>query len=70
MNDFEGRKVLITGATRGIGRAAAALFHAAGATVAINGRTREAVESVIGEFRRADWYPHPEIWPCPGSRHA
>ncbi|HKK37101.1 MAG TPA: glucose 1-dehydrogenase [Paracoccaceae bacterium] len=37
--DFAGRRVLVTGASRGIGRAAAAAFLAAGASVAVNGRT-------------------------------
>lgn len=50
MHDFEARKVLITGATRGIGRATAELFHRAGALVAINGLTPEAVDSVINEL--------------------
>lgn len=37
--DFEGKRVLITGATRGIGRATAALFADRGATVIGTGRT-------------------------------
>jgi len=45
--DFTAKRVLVTGGTRGIGNAAAEAFHKAGATVAINGRTREAVEKVI-----------------------
>ena len=35
--DFKDKRVLITGSTRGIGRAAAAQFRAHGAMVAING---------------------------------
>jgi NAD(P)-dependent dehydrogenase (short-subunit alcohol dehydrogenase family) len=49
--DFSGRRVLITGATRGIGRAVADLFHGAGATVAINGRSAEAVNAVIDALK-------------------
>ena len=47
---FEGRRVLVTGSTAGIGRAAAEAFHAAGAIVAINGRTPAAVSAAIGEM--------------------
>jgi NAD(P)-dependent dehydrogenase (short-subunit alcohol dehydrogenase family) len=45
--DFSGKSVLITGASRGIGRATAKAFLDAGARVAINGRTRESVADAI-----------------------
>jgi NAD(P)-dependent dehydrogenase (short-subunit alcohol dehydrogenase family) len=45
MTDFDGRVVLITGASRGLGRAAAARFHERGATVAVNVRDAERAES-------------------------
>jgi len=51
-NDFTGRVAIITGAARGLGRAAAARLHERGAAVAINVRDRERAESVaksIGE---------------------
>lgn len=48
--DFTGRRVLVTGSTLGIGRAAAEAFAAAGAIVAINGRTVEAVDRAIREI--------------------
>ncbi len=48
--DFTGRRVLITGSTLGIGRAAAEAFLARGATIAINGRTPESVERAITEM--------------------
>jgi 3-oxoacyl-[acyl-carrier protein] reductase len=48
--DFTGRRVFVTGSTLGIGRVAAEAFLAAGATVAINGRTTESVECTIREM--------------------
>jgi 3-oxoacyl-[acyl-carrier protein] reductase len=48
--DFAGKRVLITGSTAGIGRATAEMFHAAGARVAISGRTDEAVRRTIAEL--------------------
>ena len=38
---FEGKRVLVTGGSRGIGRATAKAFREAGARVAVNGRTTE-----------------------------
>jgi len=52
MNDFAGRVAIITGAARGLGRAAAARLHERGASVAVNVRQREQAESFaksIGE---------------------
>lgn len=40
---LQGRRALVTGSTRGIGRAVAELLHAAGAEVVLHGRTAEAV---------------------------
>jgi NAD(P)-dependent dehydrogenase (short-subunit alcohol dehydrogenase family) len=45
--EFANQRVLITGSTRGIGHALAARFIAAGARVAINGRTHAAVAAAI-----------------------
>jgi NAD(P)-dependent dehydrogenase (short-subunit alcohol dehydrogenase family) len=49
-SDFAERRVLVTGATRGIGRAAAAAFLEAGARVAVNGRTVESVAAAIASL--------------------
>jgi 3-oxoacyl-[acyl-carrier protein] reductase len=48
--DFSGKRVLVTGSTMGIGRAAAEAFHEHGATVAINGRTAASVAKAIDEL--------------------
>lgn len=45
--DFTDKRVLVTGGTRGIGRATVAAFLEAGARVGINGRTAESTTSAI-----------------------
>jgi 3-oxoacyl-[acyl-carrier protein] reductase len=52
MHDFSGRVAIVTGAARGLGRAAAARLHERGASVAVNVRDPERAASVarsIGE---------------------
>ncbi len=49
--DLSGRTALVTGSTQGIGRAIAATLADAGARVAVNGRSAEAVSAVITELR-------------------
>ena len=49
---FEDARVLVTGATRGIGAACAKAFLAEGARVAINGRTDGSVENVMPDMGR------------------
>jgi NAD(P)-dependent dehydrogenase (short-subunit alcohol dehydrogenase family) len=44
---FEGKRVLVTGGSRGIGRATAQAFREAGAQVAVNGRTAESTADGI-----------------------
>jgi 3-oxoacyl-[acyl-carrier protein] reductase len=50
MIDFTRKRVLVTGSTAGIGRGAAEMFLEAGATVAINGRKKTAVDQAIREM--------------------
>jgi NAD(P)-dependent dehydrogenase (short-subunit alcohol dehydrogenase family) len=52
--DFMDRAVLVTGSTRGIGRATAEAFLEAGARVAINGRTAASVEAGRAALSRAE----------------
>lgn len=47
---FSGKSVLITGATRGIGKACAEAFLREGARVAINGRTPDSVATAMPAF--------------------
>jgi 3-oxoacyl-[acyl-carrier protein] reductase len=47
MTDFTGRVVIITGASRGMGRAAAERFYSRGACVAVNARDAKRAESVV-----------------------
>jgi NAD(P)-dependent dehydrogenase (short-subunit alcohol dehydrogenase family) len=48
---MNGKTVLITGSTDGVGRYVAAKLAAAGATVLIHGRDKERAESLIAEIR-------------------
>ena len=50
MFDLTGRTALVTGATGGIGGAIARALHAQGATVAVSGTRREALDKLASEF--------------------
>src|SRR5437762_774848 len=51
MTDFTGRVAIVTGAARGLGRAAAARLSERGAAVAVNVRDAERAEAVASELR-------------------
>jgi NAD(P)-dependent dehydrogenase (short-subunit alcohol dehydrogenase family) len=51
MDDLAGAKVLITGATDGLGRRVAFDLATAGATVLLHGRSRERLEATLEEAR-------------------
>ncbi len=54
MTDFAGKRALITGAGRGLGRQFAVDFAAAGARVAVNySRSAAAAEEVVAEIAAA-----------------
>ena len=50
---LDGKRVLVTGSSRGIGKSAAAAFIAAGARVAVNGRTGQSTDSAASELNAA-----------------
>ena len=50
MSDMNGKTVLITGASRGIGAEAAQVFAQAGANVALTARSEDAIATLAGEI--------------------
>src|SRR5262245_27178750 len=67
-HDLDGKVVLITGATDGIGKAAALDFAKRGATLTIVGRSREKTAAVLAELKAASNNPNLDLLICDLSR--
>ena len=52
--DFTNKRILVTGGSRGIGRAAVEVFRASGARVAVNGRSAESTAAGIAALDGGD----------------
>src|SRR4051812_33933084 len=48
---LRGKRAIVTGSTAGIGFAAAVALAKEGATVVVNGRTKERVDAAVGRVR-------------------
>ena len=59
MFDLTGKTALVTGATGGIGKDIARALHDSGATVALSGTKREALEALAGQIG-----PRTHVLPC------
>ncbi|MEU8121093.1 SDR family oxidoreductase [Spirillospora sp. NPDC049024] len=62
---LEGKTALVTGASRGIGKAIATAFAAEGANVVLSSRKQEALDEVAKEIRAA----HPGVGVLPKAAH-
>lgn len=52
--DFSGKRILVTGGSRGIGRGVVGAFLEAGARVAVNGSTAKSTAQALGELGAGD----------------
>ncbi|TKC98066.1 SDR family NAD(P)-dependent oxidoreductase [Polyangium fumosum] len=69
-HDLEGKVILITGATDGIGKAAAMDFAKRGATMTIVGRNKEKTTQVLAELKDASGNQNLDLLLCDLSRMA
>ena len=68
--DLKGKVILVTGATDGIGKAAAIEFAKRGATLTIVGRNKEKTEQVVAELKALSENPNIDCLVCDLSRMA
>ncbi|OJT25202.1 short-chain dehydrogenase [Archangium sp. Cb G35] len=68
--DLVGKVILVTGATDGIGKAAATEFARRGATLTIVGRNKEKTARVLAELKQASDNPNLDLLICDLSRMA
>lgn len=68
--DLIGKVFLVTGATDGIGKAAASAFAKRGATLTIVGRNKEKTEQVLAELRSVSGNQNLDLLICDLSRMA
>jgi retinol dehydrogenase-12 len=68
--DLVGKVILITGATDGIGKAAATEFAKRGATLTFVGRNREKTAQVLQELKQASSNQNLDLLICDLSRIA
>ena len=59
--DLAGKKALVTGASRGIGRSIAEALSAAGADVAVTARARDALDDTVSALRAEGGVAHPVV---------
>jgi NAD(P)-dependent dehydrogenase (short-subunit alcohol dehydrogenase family) len=69
MMEFEGRQALVTGSTSGIGFGVALAFFQKGASVYINGRSKERVECAIKKLKEESVGKERlgKLFPCVGD---
>ncbi len=60
--EFTGKKIIVTGGSRGIGQATAIAFARAGASVAITARSADALTETVEQIRNEDGIVHPIVW--------
>ena len=68
-NNNKGRVVVVTGSSRGIGKAIAAEFANAGYSVVINARSEEELNQVLLKIFQSITKMAQRLSPCPGMYH-